>query len=83
LAKVKALLKAHPDLISSKDTNAGNAQIVRERMDEFTNRMEKDLKELKRALLRSGASMLLSKEFGVSVEAANCCFNFGTIAAVC
>jgi hypothetical protein len=59
--------------------NVGNTQIVRERIDAFTNYMEKDLKELKRALRRSGGSMLLSKEFGFSVLAATAAVAFEPI----
>lgn len=50
--------------------NADNANIVNELVRTFTDMMEKDLKELKRALRRSAASTLLSKEFGFSVLAA-------------
>jgi len=58
--------KAAADIMA----NAENPNIVRERIREFTTSMERDLCELKRALRLSGASLLLSKEFGVSVMAA-------------
>lgn len=51
-------------------SNADNPNIVDELVEAFTDMMEKDLKELKRALRRSAASVLLSKEFGFSVLAA-------------
>ena len=51
-------------------SHAENPNTVRELIDDFNDTMEKDLIELKRALLRSGASTLLSKEFSVSVLAA-------------
>lgn len=47
--------------------NAGSENAVRELVKDFCDDMEKDLAELKRALGRSGASLLLSKEFGLSV----------------
>ena len=50
--------------------NADNPNVVRDRICSFTNLMEDDLTELKRALRRSGASLLLSKEFGFSILAA-------------
>ena len=50
--------------------NAENPNVVGDLITSFTNDMEKDLAELKRALGRSAASMLLSKEFGFSVLAA-------------
>jgi hypothetical protein len=50
--------------------NAANPNIVRDLVASFTSDMERDLTELKRALGRSGASMLLSKEFGFSLLAA-------------
>ena len=46
---------------------AENPNIVRELIDDFNNTMEKDLKELKRALGRSGATTLLSKECVFSI----------------
>jgi hypothetical protein len=51
-------------------SNADNPNIVTELVKAFTDTLEKDLKELKRALRRSAASVLLSKEFGFSVLAA-------------
>lgn len=50
--------------------HAENPNTVRDLIDDFNDTMEKDLRELKRALRRSGTSMLLSKEFGFSVLAA-------------
>jgi len=50
--------------------NADNTNLVVERIDCFIADMERDLAELKRALNRSGASMILSKEFGFSILAA-------------
>jgi hypothetical protein len=50
-------------------SHAGNPNTVRDLVDGFNDRIEKDLKELKRALRRSAASLLLSKEGGFSVLA--------------
>lgn len=50
--------------------NADNPNVVRDRISSFTSLMEDDLTELKRALRRSGTSLLLSKEFGFSILAA-------------
>lgn len=50
--------------------NAGNEDTVRDLIQSFCDNMERDLAELKRALGRSGASLLLSREFGFSVLAA-------------
>lgn len=47
--------------------HADNPNIVRDCISDFTSRMERDLRELKRALRRSATSLLLSKEFGFSV----------------
>jgi hypothetical protein len=44
--------------------NVGNPNTVRDIIRECTQTMEDDLKELKRALRMSAASLLLSKEFG-------------------
>ena len=50
--------------------NADNPNIVTDLVHTFTDTTEKNLKELKRALRRSAASLLLSKEFGFSILAA-------------
>ncbi len=50
--------------------HAENQNTVRDLIADFKDTMEKDLRELKRLLRRSGISMLLSKEFGFSVLAA-------------
>ena len=47
-----------------------NPNTVRELVNDFKDKLEKDLVELKRALGRSGASTLLSRDFNVSVLAA-------------
>ncbi len=65
-AFLEAVDKAAADICS----NADNPNIVSEVVQTFTDMVEKDLKELKRALRRSAASVLLSKEFGFSVLAA-------------
>tara|TARA_R110002072_G_scaffold101703_1_gene224022 strand:+ start:31253 stop:32251 length:999 start_codon:yes stop_codon:yes gene_type:complete len=48
-------------------THATRPDIVDEIVKQFTNDMERDLRELKRYLKREAGSMLLSKEFGVAV----------------
>ena len=63
---LKAVDEAAVDIVS----NANNQNVVSERIEQFTDLMERDLKELKRALNRSATSSLLSKEFGFSVLAA-------------
>ena len=63
-------LKTVDETASDICSHANNPNTVRDLCDGFRNTMEKDLKELKRALGRSGASMILSKEFGFSVLAA-------------
>jgi hypothetical protein len=50
-------------------SNADNPNIVREVIDEFTNSIELDLRELKRCLRRSATSLLLSNEYRFSVLA--------------
>jgi hypothetical protein len=57
------------DTVSHIGEHAGNPNIVRELIREYTETMEDDLKELKRALRMSAASLLLSKEFGVAAVA--------------
>lgn len=64
-AFLEAVDKTAVDICS----NADNPNIVSELVQTFTDMMEKDLKELKRALRRSAASLLLSKEFAFSVLA--------------
>ncbi len=66
----RAFLAQVDQTASDIAANASNTNIVGELIASFTNDMEKDLAELKRALGRSGASMLLSKELGFSVLAA-------------
>jgi len=66
----REFLKAVDQTAADICIHANNPNIVRELCDGFIDAVEKDLKELKRALGRSGASMLLSKEFGFSVLAA-------------
>lgn len=63
----RAFLGAVDETASDICSNAGNPNMVRELIEGFTDSMEKDLKEMKRALGRSAASLLLSKEFGFSV----------------
>lgn len=52
---------------SSIAAHSNNPNIVRELVNGFTDKVEKDLVELKRALNRSATSLLLSKECAVSV----------------
>ena len=59
--------------------NADNHNIVRERIRQYTDYMENNLKELKRALRRSATSTLLSKEFGFSLLAATAAVTFEPI----
>jgi len=66
----RAFLEAVDKTAADISLNADNPNIVIELIQTFTDTMEKDLKELKRALRRSAASVLLSKEFGFSVLAA-------------
>jgi hypothetical protein len=66
----RAFLNAVDQTASDICLHAGNPNTVRDLIDGFNDTMEKDLKELKRALGRSGVSVLLSKEFGFSVLAA-------------
>ena len=67
-------------------SHAGNPNTVRDLVDGFNDTIEKDLKELKRALGRSAASVLLSREFGFSVLAATAAVAIepisGTIATI-
>lgn len=63
---LKAVDEAAVDITS----NTENPNIVIERISSFTADMERDMKELKRALNRSAASVILSKEFGFSILAA-------------
>ena len=51
-------------------SHADNPNTVRDLIESFNGTMERDLAELKRALWRSAASVLLSKEFGFSLLAA-------------
>ncbi len=66
----RAFLKAVDQTTSDICLHAGNPNTVKDLIEGFNDTMEKDLKELKRALGRSGLSLLLSKEFGFSVLAA-------------
>ena len=66
----RAFLEAVDKTAADICSNADNPNIVRELTQTFTDTTEKDLKELKRALRRSAASLMLSKEFGFSVLAA-------------
>jgi len=66
----RAFLKVVDQTASDICLHAANPNTVRDLVDAFNDTIEKDLKELKRALGRSGASLLLSKEFGFSVLAA-------------
>lgn len=65
-----AFLRAVDETASDICSNAGNPNTVRELVEGFTDSMEKDLKEMKRALRRSATFLLLSKEFGFSILAA-------------
>ena len=82
----RAFLKEVDQTASDISLHAGNPNTVRDLVESFNNTMEKDLKELKRALGRSGASLLLSKEFGFSVLAATAAVALepisGTIATI-
>jgi len=62
-------LKSVDKATSDISDNSDNANVVKDRIQEFTQEMEKDLKELKRALRRSATSLMLSKEFCFSVIA--------------
>lgn len=66
----RSFLKAVDQTAADICSHAKNPNTVRELIVGFNDTMEKDLKELKRALGRSAASVLLSKEFGFSVLAA-------------
>jgi len=66
----QAFLREVDSAASDIAKNANNQNIVRERIEQFTGSMERDFKELKRALNRSATSSLLSKEFCFSVLAA-------------
>lgn len=66
----RAFLKEVDQTASEICLHAGNPNTVRDLIDSFNDTMEKDLRELKLALGRSGASVLLSKEFGFSILAA-------------
>lgn len=63
----RQFLKAVDEAAVDITANADNPNIVRDRIQSFTHSMEQDLSELKRALLRSTASVILSKEFGFSI----------------
>ena len=82
----RAFLKMVDQTASDICLHAGNPNTVRDLIDGFNDTMEKDLKELKRALGRSGVSVLLSKEFGFSVLAATAAVALepisGTIATI-
>jgi hypothetical protein len=77
-----AVDKAAVDITS----NADNLNVVIERINSFTADMERDLTELKRAMNRSAASVILSKEFGFSILAAVSAVTFapvsGTLATI-
>ena len=66
----RGFLKEVDQTVSNICSHAENPNTVRELIDGFSVKMEKDLEELKRLLGRSGISVLLSKEFGFSVLAA-------------
>ncbi|HEX4055347.1 MAG TPA: hypothetical protein VHX86_13870 [Tepidisphaeraceae bacterium] len=55
--------------VSGIRENADNPNTIRDFIHEYTQAMEDDLLELKRALRMSAGSLLLSKEFGVAVIA--------------
>lgn len=82
----RAFLRAVDQTSADICLHAKNPNSVRELIAGFNDTMEKDLKELKRALGRSGASALLSKEFGFSVLAATAAVALdpisGTIATI-
>ena len=82
----QAFLKVVDQTASDICLNAGNPNTVRDLVEDYKNTIEKDLKELKRSLGRSGASVLLSKEFGFSVLAATAAVALepisGTIATI-
>jgi len=50
--------------------HSSNRNHIRDLIRDYTAEMERDLKELKRALRRSASSLLLSKEFGITVLSA-------------
>lgn len=60
--------KLDTTVISIRD-NADNPNTLRDIISDYTQTMEEDLRELKRALRMSAAFLLLSKEFGVAVVA--------------
>lgn len=62
-------LSAVDEAATDISANADNPNVIRDRIESYTDSMEKDLKELKRSLNRSAASLILSKEFGISVLA--------------
>jgi len=82
----RAFLKVVDQTVTDICLHAANPNTVRDLISDFNNTMEKDLKELKRALGRSGVSVLLSKEFGISVLAATTAVAFepisGTIVTI-
>ena len=60
-------------------SNSDNTNIILERINSFTADMERDMIELKRALRRSAASVILSREFGFSILAAASALTFEPI----
>ena len=62
--------------------SADNHNTVNELIRSFTDIMEKDLKEMKRALGRSALSFFLSKEFGLSVLAVTAAISLQPISGI-
>jgi len=60
-------LDAVDKCVDEISTHATRPDIVDEIVKQFTNDMERDLRELKRFLKREAGPLLLSKEFGVAV----------------
>ena len=66
----RKFLSVVDETVSAICLHAENPNTVRDLIYDFNDRIEKDLKDLKRALRRAATSTLLSKEFGFSVFAA-------------
>lgn len=66
----RAFLKKVEEAVADITASSGNPNLIRDRIEAFASDMERELKELKRALRLSVRSLILSKEFGVSVMAA-------------
>jgi len=60
-------LEAVDKCVDEISTHATRPDIVDDIVKQFTNDMERDLRELKRFLKREAGSLILSKEFGVAV----------------